>query len=108
MDDKQLYAEILGLTDPWTVERVQLELSGGEVRVDVALPSGEAAPIHDHKERRWRHLNTCQYRTILHARVLRLRCSKHGIKQVKVPRTEPGVTLHGIVRVLGHRQAAEG
>ena len=38
MDDKQLYAQILGLTAPWSVERVELELSGGEVHVHVTMP----------------------------------------------------------------------
>ena len=61
---------------------------------------GEAAPIHDHKERRWRHLDTCQYRTILHARVPRLSCPKHGIKQVKVPWAEPGSRFTALFECL--------
>ena len=97
MDEKQLYASILGLTDPWKVERVDLRLDQGEIRVFVAMPKKmrwvcpeclREAPIHDHKERQWRHLDTCQYRTILQARVPRLNCPTHGVKQVKVPWAE--------------------
>src|SRR5438046_2120417 len=47
-----------------------------------------AAPIHDHRERQWRHLDTCQYRTLVHARVPRLSCPTHGIRQVRVPWAE--------------------
>lgn len=94
MDDKALYAAILGIAKPWKVEEVDLQLEQGEVHVWVALPSKtrwvcpiceERAPIHDHKERAWRHLDTCQYKTILHARVPRLDCATHGIKQLEVP-----------------------
>ena len=94
MDDKALYAQILGVTQPWKVERVELKLEEGEVHVWVALPKAtrwvcpecqERAAIHDHQERQWRHLDTCQYRTLLHARVPRLKCPIHGIKQLPVP-----------------------
>ncbi|MGH7307192.1 MAG: transposase family protein [Candidatus Rokuibacteriota bacterium] len=66
---------------PWGVEKVELRLGDGEVHVWVALPKDTlwvcpeclaAAPIHDHRDREWRHLDTCQYRTLVHARVPRL------------------------------------
>ena len=97
MDDKSLYAAILGLTDPWGVEKVELRQGDGEVHVWVALPTDTrwvcpdclaGAPIHDHRERQWRHLDTCQYRTLVHARVPRLSCPTHGIRQVRVPWAE--------------------
>jgi transposase len=97
MDDRSLYAAILGLTGPWGVERVELELEAGEVHVWVSLPPEtlwicpeclERAPIHDHRDRTWRHLDTCQYRTLVHARVPRLDCPNHGIKQLRVPWAE--------------------
>ncbi len=76
MDDKTLYAQLLGLTPPWGVEGVELKLAEGAVHIRVALPPKERwvcpeclqrAPIHDHRERTWRHLDTFQYRTLLHA-----------------------------------------
>lgn len=99
MDEKSLYAKLLGLSSPWGVEKVELKLEEGEVHVWVTLPPKqrwvcpechERAPIHDHRERVWRHLDTCQYRTLLHARVPRLNCPRHGIRQLRVPWAEEG------------------
>jgi len=36
----------------------------------------------------WRHLDTCQYQTFLHARVPRVACPTHGVRQVRVPWAE--------------------
>jgi hypothetical protein len=33
MQDRELYARILGITDPWQVERVDLKLEIGEVHI---------------------------------------------------------------------------
>jgi transposase len=97
MDDRTLYAKLLGLTAPWNVEKVELKLTEGEVHITVGLPPEELwvcpeclerAPIYDHKERTWRHLDTFQYRTFLHGRVPRLQCPTHGTKQLRVPWAE--------------------
>jgi transposase len=97
MDDRSLYAAILGLKEPWGVEKVELQLAEGIVHVWVSLPPRtlwvcpeclERAPIHDHRDRTWRHLDTCQYQTLVHARVPRLDCPTHGIKQLQVPWAE--------------------
>ena len=80
MRDHELYATILGLTAPWTVERVDADFLGGAVHVWLARTDGAPAqcpecqttcPIYDHREREWRHLDTCQLQTRLHARVPR-------------------------------------
>lgn len=43
----------------------------------------------DHaEERTWRHLDTCQFKTFLHARVPRIDCPEHGVLQVRVPWAE--------------------
>jgi len=44
---------------------------------------------YDSRERRWRHLDTMQYRTILVADVPRVQCDKHGVVQVTVPWSDP-------------------
>jgi len=109
MDDKALYAKLLGLTAPWGVERVELKLTEGEVHLFVALPPKELwvcpeclerAPIHDHRERTWRHLDTFQYRTILHARIPRLKCPNHGIRQIRVPWAEDGSRFTSLFEAL--------
>ena len=46
--------------------------------------------MYDHdSERLWRHLDTCQYRTILHAEPPRCRCPEHGVRVVRLPWAEP-------------------
>lgn len=98
MRDTELYRHLLGLESPWTVSRV--ELSVGQQQVDVwadhpddlqwqCPECGNAAPLHDHSEERsWRHLDSCQFKTILHARPPRVRCDEHGVRQVKLPWAE--------------------
>ena len=97
IDSRTLYATLLGLKAPWEITDVEMKQPPGEVHIRVALPEGtlwvcpqcgSAAPIHDHQERRWRHLDTCQFPTLVHARVPRLKCSTHGIKQLPVPWAE--------------------
>jgi transposase len=109
VDDKSLYAAILGVKEPWSVEKVELRLTQGEVHIWVALPKETlwvcpechaAAPIHDHRERVWRHLDTCQYRTLVHAQVPRLACPTHGTRQVRVPWAEAGGRFTALFEAL--------
>jgi len=97
MRDKDLYARILGVSAPWRVVDVELELGAGEVLVYVKHSGEAACPCcgrpcrrYDGRERRWRHLDTCQYRTILIADVPRVNCEEHGVRQIAVPWAEPG------------------
>jgi len=46
--------------------------------------------LYDHREREWRHLDTCQLQTRLHARVPRVDCPTHGVLQSPVPWATPG------------------
>jgi len=99
MQDHELYRRILGIESPWQVERVELRLESGEVHVHLshedvkewACPEcGAACRLYDHQaERRWRHLDTCQYQTILHAEPPRTECREHGARVVKLPWAEP-------------------
>lgn len=99
MRDTHLYQQILGLSDPWTVTSVELDRSAGSVLVKVeprpdaifSCPTcGTLAPGYDRRMRRWRHLDTCQYTTILEASVPRLSCPEHGVVTVAVPWAEAG------------------
>ena len=99
MRDKELYAQILGIKSPWQVSGVELALSEGEVTVHVEQEKGargccptcgKASPGYDLRQRRWRHLDTCQYKTILIADVPRVACKEHGVVTVSVPWAEPG------------------
>jgi len=100
MQDRQLYQQILGISAPWFVREVELNLPGGEVQVFLehaaeatwSCPEcGQACPLHDHQPQRgWRHLDTCQYRTLIYADTPRTRCPVHGVKTVRLPWAEPG------------------
>lgn len=99
MQDTALYQYLLGLKSPWTVSRVNLDVKGQ--RVDVWAEHPEDAtwgcpqclkklPLYDHaEERTWRHLDSCQFKTYLHARIPRVECGEHGVVQVQVPWAEP-------------------
>ena len=98
MQDQELYRRILGIEAPWQVERVELKLEQGEVHVYLehegkrewaCAQCGALCPLYDHQEeRQWRHLDTCQYRTILHAAPPRSQCREHGVRAVKLPWAE--------------------
>ena len=108
MHDRELYARILGIGAPWEVSDVKLNLQGGEVDVRVAHSGGpqmcpecgEPSSGYDTRERRWRHLDTCQYRTMLVARVPRVRCPQHGVKQIGVPWAEEGSRFTALYEAL--------
>jgi hypothetical protein len=99
MRDTELYRAILGLESPWTVARVELDVK--QQRVDVYAEHGKrkawpcpeceaSCGLHDHdEERTWRHLDSCQFQTYLHASVPRIHCDEHGVRQVRVPWAEP-------------------
>src|SRR5215510_10491348 len=75
MRDVELYRAILGLTPPWTVVSVELDVTGQRVVVQVdagggpfACPEcGTAGPRYDRRARRGRHLDTMQFTTWIEA-----------------------------------------
>jgi transposase len=99
MRDTELYWHLLGLVQPWTVARVELSVEKRRVDVWVEHPVGiswkcpkcaHQGSLHDHSEERsWRHLDSCQFLTYLHARTPRIKCPEHGALQVGVPWAEP-------------------
>jgi transposase len=47
-------------------------------------------PVHDTVDKTWRHLDFFQHKALLHARLPRVRCPEHGVRQVSVPWARPG------------------
>jgi transposase len=100
MQDTELYEKLLGIINPWKVTKVKLDTAAG--RVDVWIEDSPGikwncpeckikTSVYDHSEERvWRHLDTCQFGTYIHARIPRVKCSTHGIIQIFVPWAEPG------------------
>jgi transposase len=102
MRDTEFYQQVLGLAAPWTVARVELTVSERQVDIWVSHPEGvkwrcpqcvaeaEERACRDHAvERTWRHLDTCQFKTYLHARVPRVECPEHGVVNVSIPWAQP-------------------
>jgi len=109
MQDVDLYQRVLGLVEPWSVQRVTLDVTQRRVDIQVehtagvkwACPQcGQELACYDHvAERTWRHLDTCQFQTHLHARIPRVKCPEHGVVQASVPWAEP----HGRFTMLFER-----
>jgi transposase len=99
MEDRQLYAQLLGVGFPWLISRVQVDMPAERIDIWVEEASGarfacpecqKDAPVYDHtQEQVWRHLDTCQCRTYVHARLPRTNCPADGVKQVRSPWAEP-------------------
>jgi transposase len=98
-DLHQHYSLLLGLVPPWLVTNVDLKMSDKLVEIDVQWPTdhqvecpecGRSCSIKDHREeRRWRHLDTMQFQTVIKSRVPRSECSDHGVKTINVPWAGP-------------------
>jgi len=90
---EEFYSNLLGITDPWEVASIKRDSSSREVTAIVSLKAGIPllcpicglpAKLHDHRSRRWRHLDSCNHKTIVEADIPRIECAQHGVKQVAV------------------------
>ena len=108
MRDTELYRQILGVETPWTVTAVEVDLGAKEVRVRVehagktlkCSECGRRSPGYDSHEKSWRHLDTCQLKTLLVATVPRINCRDHGVRQVTVPWSDPGSRFTALFEAL--------
>lgn len=72
-----------------------------EVRAKLRCPHCEVVCRgYDSRKRRWRHLDTMQYRTIVIARVPRIECPEHGVVQMSVPWAEDGSRFTALFEAL--------
>jgi transposase len=97
MNDKSLYQQILGDTSPWKVASVSLDVEKLCVDVRLELDSNAiwACPecrrrmhVKQRRTRRWRHLDSCQFKTFIEADVPVVECEQHGCQTVQVPWAE--------------------
>lgn len=92
------YQQLLGLTDPWKVESIDLDTEQLTLTARVIWELGNKAScpvcqapcaLENHRdERSWRHLDTMQFTTIITARIPRISCPEHGVKSISVPWAE--------------------
>ena len=94
---EDFYQYLLKIGGPWKVLKITRKDETEEVTVEVGIKSkhelqcpvcGIKAKRYDFRIRRWRHLDSCEYHTLIEAKVPRVKCTEHGIKQVKVPWAE--------------------
>lgn len=100
MRDVDVFRKLLELQKPWKVVRVSLSSDdkcvdlwlGHRPRIPFPCPEcGVLLPVYDHAPaRKWRHLEHGEYLTWLYARVPRVACLLHGVRQVRVPWALPG------------------
>jgi transposase len=96
MRDIELYQQIMGLCPPWRVTEVRMDVKAQEIEVTATCEQtawgcptcGQRAHVHDYERRRWRHLDSCQFKTYLTAEVPRVKCAEHGTVTVQVPWAE--------------------
>jgi transposase len=95
MKDTALYEHRLGLKAPWSVKKVDLSLADQRVVVEVVLKKGQVwgnptdatkrAHINGWSKRQWRHLDTCQFETIIKALVPQLTYGNFTVDELTVP-----------------------
>jgi transposase len=69
---------------------------------------GAPCPNYDRSEERtWRHLDTCQYQTIIAARIPRIQCVEHGIRRIQVPWAEKRSRFTALFEALAIRLLRE-
>jgi len=111
MRDIELYQILLCLTPPWRVTAVSVDpdIKLREIVVRVEYPEGELmhcpqceaiCPGYDHKPRRWRHLNTMQFKTLIESDVPRVECPEHGVLSVRVPWAEDKSRFTALLEVF--------
>lgn len=108
-DNADLYATILGIRAPWYVTDVEMRLKQEEIEVTIAARSdhrhrcpscNKVCPGYDTRRRTWRHLDTCQFKTLVTADVPRVECGEHGVIQIAVPWAEPGSGFTALMECL--------
>ena len=94
---EDFYKYLLKTGGPWKVLKIMRKNEAEEVTLEVGIKSkqdlqcpvcGIKAKRYDFRFRRWRHLDSYEYHTLIEAKIPRVQCTEHGIKQVKVPWAE--------------------
>ena len=95
MKDTAMYEHLLGIHTPWSVKAVEMSLAEQRITVHVMVKPDQVwadptnprarAHINGWRERQWRHLDTCQFETIIKARVPQLKFSDGTVEELTTP-----------------------
>ena len=97
MNDQELFSQAIGVQPPWSVKEVRMDLEAQRVEVEVeCAPTVWADPetkqrlhLHGYEQRRWRHLDTMQFETVIVAKVPRLKYPDGHTELLPIPWAEP-------------------
>jgi transposase len=93
----RLYEDIVGVAAPWVVtavikddqaRKITIRIEYGREETLVCPVCGQRATLYDHRIRKLRYLDTCQYETFLEVHVPRLKCTEDGVEQIAIPFAE--------------------
>ncbi|MBK7991317.1 MAG: transposase family protein [Comamonadaceae bacterium] len=110
-----LFCQALGLTSPWAVERVALDVERSRSRPDVVWQARSApsrpcgaidVKLHDHRQRSWRHLDFFQFGPV-HCRPRVARSAAAPSPNLKVPWAREGSRFTLLFEALGLTLARE-
>jgi transposase len=96
---EEFYGQSTGVKEPWKVASVAIHPLAKQVEIVVTCQEGIAwvdpetggrAHIKDWQEREWSHLDTCDFQTIVRARIPRIKLNDGRTVMVSVPWAEPG------------------
>jgi len=95
MNLNNFYETILGLSAPWSISSMELDSKKKSVSLHLSHSEktsfgcpicDKSSPVYDHgNSRTWRHLDTCDHYTYLHASLPRVKCVDHGVHTIKAP-----------------------
>ncbi|MBI9107400.1 MAG: ISL3 family transposase [Spirochaetales bacterium] len=90
---EEFYSNLLGIESPWKVASIDRDSANKKVIAIVKIKEGVPffCPVcgkevkkYDQRIRRWRHLDSCNHKTILEGAIPRIKCPEHGVKQIPV------------------------
>lgn len=94
MFSEQFFDLVLNFGDNWHITKVELNTKTEEVDVYVEYSdktaedpdTSETCSIYDHTSiRRWRHLDTMQYKTFINCKIPRIITKDKNVKTIKIP-----------------------
>lgn len=95
-----MFAQSIGIVEPWRIERTEFDEEQREVHVKVRARKtakypcpecGELCERYDdeEKERTWRHGDVVFFPCYVHCRRPRVKCKEHGVRVVTAPWARP-------------------
>jgi transposase len=90
---ENFYSHLLGVESPWEVSSIKRDSKLREVTAIINYKQALGyfcpecnmpAKLHDHRTRIWRHLDSCNHKTLIEGHIPRVDCETHGVKQIPV------------------------